>query len=162
MNDTNVGRRDVLKKVGLFGAGALAGSILMSKAAEAAGVKTPIQPEGPFYPVREQVDKDADMTKVLGRVTEAEGSQFVLSGKVVDASSGAVIPGAMVEFWQACATGRYNHPSDTNSAVLDPNFQYWSQVKTDNEGRFSIKTIVPGAYPASDDWIRPSHIHVKV
>ncbi len=68
----------------------------------------------------------------------------------------------MIELWQACASGRYNHPRDTNRAALDTNFQYWAQVRTDSGGNFSVKTIKPGAYPASPTWIRPPHIHIKV
>ena len=30
------------------------------------------------------------------------------------------------------------------------------------EGKFRFKTVYPGAYPASDKWTRPPHIHFKV
>jgi protocatechuate 3,4-dioxygenase beta subunit len=85
-----------------------------------------------------------------------------LDGQLIDAHTNQPISGAIVEFWQACATGRYNHPRDTNTAKLDPDFQYWAQVRTGAQGEFSIRSIIPGAYKASSTWIRPPHIHVKV
>jgi protocatechuate 3,4-dioxygenase beta subunit len=75
---------------------------------------------------------------------------------------GHPIAGALVDAWQACATGRYNHSRDPNPAQLDPNFQYWGRTTTDEKGRYQLKTIVPGAYPASSDWMRPPHVHFKV
>jgi protocatechuate 3,4-dioxygenase, beta subunit len=158
-----INRREVLKQMGAMGAGVVAGSVVASRVASAAThAPTPPQTEGPFYPVADQPDKDADLTQVAGRSVEALGERLRLSGTVIDATTGRVIAGALVEFWQACATGRYNHPEDTNTAELDPNFQYWAQVRSASNGEFSIKTIVPGAYPAEPTWIRPPHIHVKV
>ncbi|MEY4631167.1 MAG: hypothetical protein RIQ81_1287 [Pseudomonadota bacterium] len=156
-------RRNTLKAAGLAGMGLLSSGLLASGIAKAAlGVKTPAQPEGPFYPVKDQLDKDADMTQVRGRGEAALGESVILAGIVRDADTSAPVEGALVEFWQACASGKYDHPSDPNTAPLDPNFQYWAQVKTDGQGRFSLKTVRPGAYPAGDGWVRPPHIHVKI
>lgn len=153
-------RRQLIKQAGLAGVGAFAAGILAHTALAA---ETPAQTEGPFYPVQDQLDKDADMTQVKGRSGSAKGERVELRGKVLDAKSGLPLRKAVVEFWQACASGRYNHPSDTNTgAAMDPDFQYWAQVKTDASGAFSILTIKPGAYPADVGWIRPPHIHVKV
>ena len=158
MSSVKTDRRSIMKKMGLTGLGV----IVTSGVAKAFGQVTPPQTEGPFYPIKDQVDKDADLTKVKGRNAEAVGEQIMLRGQVIDAATGAPIAGTLVEFWQACASGKYDHPADPNDAALDPNFQYWAQVMTDHDGRYSIKTIRPGAYPASSDWIRPPHIHVKV
>jgi protocatechuate 3,4-dioxygenase beta subunit len=157
-------RRAALLNLGKAGAGVFVASVVASKVSMAleSSLPTPAQVEGPFYPVKDQLDKDADMTRVKGRQGFAKGDVIKVLGEVIDVDSGQVIPGAVVEFWQACATGRYNHPRDPNTAVLDRDFQYWAQVQTDENGGFSIKTIVPGAYPAGNGWIRPPHIHVKV
>lgn len=153
----------MLKHTGLLGAGAAAGTLLLGKIGMAAGLqKTPRQPQGPFYPIKDQVDKDADMTKVKGSAVRADGSIVTMHGTVLDVTTGGPIAGALVEFWQACASGKYDHPADPNTAALDPNFQYWAQVRTGAAGEFRIKTIKPGAYPADANWIRPPHIHVKV
>lgn len=163
MRNDKFDRRGILKRAGIAGVSAVAGAVLLSRSGQAVGaLATPRQAEGPFYPVQDQLDKDADMTRVTGRVGEALGEKFRLQGALVDAETGVPIDGALVEFWQACASGRYNHPRDSNRAPLDPNFQYWSQVRTDAQGHFTVKTIRPGAYPASSTWERPPHIHVKV
>ena len=35
-------------------------------------------------------------------------------------------------------------------------------MKTNSKGEYSYKTIIPGAYKASRNWVRPPHIHYKV
>jgi protocatechuate 3,4-dioxygenase beta subunit len=122
---------------------------------------TPEQTEGPFYPIADQADKNTDLTKVKGRAVSARG-QVCFVGGVVQDEFCKPIKGALVEIWQACDSGKYNHPSDPNPARLDPNFQYWGQAITDKDGRYSFKTIIPGAYPATSNWMRPPHIHFKV
>ena len=68
-------RRNLLKNAGLAGAGLIGTGLAMSSIAKAAAlVRTPAQTEGPFYPVRDQLDKDADMTVVQGRARQ-EGTQ---------------------------------------------------------------------------------------
>jgi protocatechuate 3,4-dioxygenase beta subunit len=146
-------------------AGAVGGVVLASSApggppAEACAA-TPAQMEGPFYPDRDQPDKDLDLTHLEGGTGRAEGDVIYVEGRVLDDDCQPV-PGALVEIWQANKWGRYRHTGDTNTAPLDPHFQGWGQVVSDEEGRYRFKTIVPGAYPAEDGWVRPPHIHFKV
>lgn len=157
-------RRSLLKKTTAAAIGIGAAAVVRGQTAHAqsAILPTPEQTSGPFYPVEDQLDKDADLTRINGSTGTALGELFNLQGRLVSATSGQPIAGALIEFWQACASGRYNHPDDTNPAELDPNFQYWAQVRTDAQGNFSILTIIPGAYPATPDWTRPPHIHVRV
>ena len=124
-------------------------------------IPTPRQTQGPFYPVQDQPDKDLDLTRLEGAAASAMGTVVLLDG-AVRTLDGAPIAGALVEIWQACASGRYNHPRDRNPALLDPNFQYWGRVTTDATGRYGFKTIKPGAYPNDPDWVRPPHIHFRV
>ncbi|MGE0764409.1 MAG: hypothetical protein AB7N80_14120 [Bdellovibrionales bacterium] len=122
---------------------------------------TPAQTAGPFYPGEAQFTAANDLTEIPGKATRAKGLIVHLHGQVVDGQC-QPIEGANVEIWQACATGRYNNPRDPNPAELDPNFRYWGEAYTDAEGKYYFKTIKPGAYPASEGWDRPPHIHVKV
>ena len=69
---------------------------------------------------------------------------------------------ALVEIWQACASGKYHHSGDPNPASLDPNFQYWGRTVTNSKGKYEFFTIIPGHCPATNSWIRPAHIHMKV
>lgn len=122
---------------------------------------TPAETEGPFYPVTPQDDKDFDLTRVQGRDGVAEGRHIIVMGSVLD-DQGQPVPQASVEIWQANAKGRYRHPRDPNPAPLDPNFQGWAIVLTDDNGEFRFKTVMPGSYPASPTWVRPPHIHFRI
>lgn len=123
--------------------------------------KTPSQPEGPFYPITPQSDKDTDLTRVEGLSGSAKGQIILVQGIVSDEKC-IPIRGARVEIWQACATGRYNHPGDESGLELDDHFQYWGIATTDAYGEYYFKTILPGSYPAGEGWIRPPHIHFKI
>ena len=122
---------------------------------------TPPETEGPFHPIFPQKDKDFDLTRIVGSNESAKGKVIVIEGQVLD-TDGHVVEDAMVDLWQANAAGRYRHPRDQNRAPLDPNFQGWAFIQSGKQGGFRFKTIFPGAYPASSDWIRPPHIHFKV
>jgi protocatechuate 3,4-dioxygenase beta subunit len=63
----------------------------------------------------------------------------------------------IIEIWQTDPEGRYKHPGDSTQGKRDPNFQYWGAAITGEDGTFSFKTILPGAYEP-----RPAHIHYKV
>lgn len=161
-NTKNISRRKVLKNIGL-GLGASLGFSSVGKAlAASCGLgETPQQTEGPFYPIKNQADKNNDLTVVMGKPLKALGEQVALIGVVTDQNCN-IVEGALVEIWQACASGKYNHPSDPNQSKLDPNFQYWGQSVTNSKGEYFFKTIIPGSYPATTAWVRPPHIHMKV
>jgi len=156
-------RRDLMKKTltTLGAASTAAFSIRGIQASSGSCKPIATQPEGPFYPIADQFDKDNDLTKVQGKLVSAKGEVVVLQGIVLDEACKPV-KGALVEIWQACETGKYNHPGDPNTAVLDPNFQYWGRAVTNEKGEYSFKTIKPGAYRANATWVRPPHIHLKV
>lgn len=156
----NPGRRHFLG-LGAGAAGVLATTSPLAKALAASCGLTPPQTPGPFYPGESQFSNDADLTVVPGSVTRAVGQVIYIRGKVLDQHC-KPLPRTSVEIWQACASGKYNHPNDPNSAPLDRNFKYWAEVSTDETGEYGFKTILPGAYPADATWTRPPHIHFKV
>ena len=149
-------RRNFIKK-GIAG-GALGGASV-GTAAELA--KTPSETEGPFYPTVAQKDKNFDLTKIDGKQGTAKGQIIEIDGSVYD-TEGNPVEDASVDIWQANAAGRYSHPHDRNKAPLDPNFQGWAIVPSGKEGKFRFRSVKPGAYPASENWSRPPHIHFKV
>ncbi len=165
MKNEMSGRRGFLLGLGSAALGlAAATSVLkpVQAAAEGCGeLITPVQPQGPFYPIHDQLDKDNDLTRVTGISGQARGQLIYVRGQVSDQLCQPVA-GALVEIWQACESGRYNHPGDPNTAPLDDHFQYWGQAVTNAKGEYVFKTIIPGAYPAGDGWVRPPHIHFKV
>lgn len=153
----SVQRRSLLK----WGAASAVGLSPLGMAAQSCLSSTPQQVEGPFYPIKDQFDKDWDLVAVRGRNQIAKGEIIYIQGQVLDSACKPIV-GAIVEIWQACATGKYNHPNDPNTAPLDPNFQYWGRAVTNAQGVYMFRTIKPGAYPADAQWWRPPHIHYKV
>lgn len=150
---TNETRRNFLR--GSVGAAAMVASAPLIAAT------TPRQTEGPFYPTHEQLDTDADMTRIEGHSEQAAGEVIEVSGRVLD-EEGNPVADALVDVWQANTHGRYAHERDRNPAPLDENFQGWARLMTDAKGRYRVRTIKPGAYPVRPDWTRPPHIHFKV
>ena len=149
-------RRTFLKRTTFVGLGLFTTPLL-----RADELPTPPQTEGPFFPVKPQADRDLDLTRVEGRSGQAKGDIVVVRLQVLD-RAGEPVGGAVVDLWQACASGRYANPRDPNPAPLDPDFQGWAHAATDARGEIRLRTIIPGAYPASRGWMRPPHIHFRV
>ena len=154
-------RRFFLKNFSLLTLTGFTSSHLLEAANTCKNKLTPKQSLGPFYPEKFKLEKDADLTQLRGHKQKAKGRLVHISGNVQDEFCKPIV-NAIVEVWQACYSGRYNHPSDTSEEALDPHFQYYAMMKTDSKGKYSFKTIVPGAYKASPNWMRPPHIHYKV
>ena len=154
-------RKLVLRRRFLQSGIALGSLAVTAQARAAIPSFTPNQVMGPFYPVEKPLDQDADLTVIAGKSGRAQGQIVHLMGRVVN-SHGQPVAGAKVEIWQANTHGRYTHPSDSNPAPLDPNFEGFGIQVTDDEGRYRFKTIKPGAYPVTEDWTRPPHIHFDV
>ncbi|MEH6471797.1 MAG: protocatechuate 3,4-dioxygenase [Halopseudomonas sp.] len=157
---TQLSRRALLQAGLCSAAGAVSGNLFAQTSADTVRV-TPTQTAGPFFPKHQQVDKDLDLTRIKGHTQRAEGELIYLSGQVLD-DHNRPISGALIDIWQANTYGRYHHEDDPNPAPLDENFQGWGQFKTDQRGYYRFKTIIPGAYPVSNTWWRPPHIHFKV
>ena len=103
---------------------------------------TPRESSGPFYPLSYPLDQDNDLTYLKDKSRKAKGEIIYIKG-VVQGENCEPVSKATIEIWQACATGRYNHPEDRNPAELDPNFQYFGKAITNERGEFGFKTIRP-------------------
>jgi protocatechuate 3,4-dioxygenase beta subunit len=102
--------------------------------------------EGPFYA------RDAPWREDLTRFGD-EGDEIVLSGVVAEGACGVPVPGAVIEVWHADPDGRYDNRSDE--------MRYRGRVRCDAEGRWSLRTLLPGRY-RNGDTLRPAHLHVKI
>lgn len=119
---------------------------------------------GPVFGHSDIDPGDNDLLTNYAKTGESPvGERIILHGRVLDENARAV-PGALVEIWQANAAGRYRHRKDTYIAPIDPNFGGCGRTLTDEDGRFSFRTVKPGAYPwrnHGNNW-RPAHVHVSV
>ncbi|MEM9428720.1 MAG: protocatechuate 3,4-dioxygenase subunit beta [Pseudomonadota bacterium] len=107
---------------------------------------------------------DNDLTLNFAAPGEsAIGPRIIVYGRVLDEMARPV-PGALVEFWQANAGGRYRHKKERYIAPLDPNFGGCGRTITDADGGYELRTVQPGPYPwpnGMNDW-RPAHIHFSL
>ena len=106
---------------------------------------------------------DNDLIRNFAKSGDAIGPRIIVHGRLLD-ENGRGVPGALLEFWQANAGGRYRHKKEGYIAALDPNFGGCGRTITDEEGRYWFRTIKPGAYPwpnRVNDW-RPAHIHFSI
>lgn len=116
---------------------------------------------GPLFGQDAVGPNDNDLTSQ--HAAEPIGERMYVSGRVLD-ESGRPVADALVEIWQANASGRYRHPLDNHDAPLDPNFTGCGRTLTDEHGRYRFKTIKPGAYPWRNHhnaW-RPAHVHFSL
>jgi protocatechuate 3,4-dioxygenase alpha subunit len=60
------------------------------------------------------------------------------------------------------ATGRFDHPDDPRGAVDWGAFRGLGRAGTDDDGRYEIYTVKPGALPAPGGGMEAPHIDVSV
>jgi protocatechuate 3,4-dioxygenase alpha subunit len=119
-------------------------------------IPTSSQTIGPFF--REALERPAwsDLTR-----DGAAGAPIRIEGVVRD-GDGEPVPDALLELWQADATGRYAHPEDAGAARSDRLFRGFGRACTDADGRFMFRTIVPGAVAGRDGVMQAPHANVTI
>jgi len=127
----------------------------------------------------------ATQTTVLGPFHVASAPEFALGDDISGGMTGAPllvegkvggidgkpIAGAVVEFWHADAEGFYDVQSETGLAKLAGR----GVLRTDADGAFWFRTVIPAAYPIPDDGpvgdmlkaqarhpYRPAHVHFMI
>jgi protocatechuate 3,4-dioxygenase alpha subunit len=96
---------------------------------------------GPFFP-GEFVTGCEDLTSFRGR--PAQGQHIVLTGCVVEEGNRPIL-NAIIEIWQPDANGVFRHPLDPRFHQADPGFFGWGRARTNVEGRYMFRTVMPGA-----------------
>lgn len=97
------------------------------------------QTEGPFFTPR-----TPERTSLLE--PGMAGTRLVVSGQVLSTGCQPVAR-ALLDFWQADDGGAYDNAG----------YRLRGHQFTDEQGRYTLETIMPGLYPG-----RTRHIHVKV
>jgi protocatechuate 3,4-dioxygenase beta subunit len=100
---------------------------------------TPSLTEGPYFKAN-----SPERTSLVDPTTP--GTRLTLTGRVL-AADGQPVAKALLDFWQANASGEYD-----NAGYILRGHQFASA-----DGRFQLVTVIPGLYPG-----RTRHIHVKV
>ena len=139
--------RRIVLGVGAFAAGSLLGigsglaqkPLAPTPACHDGDEPTLAQTEGPFFKPSSPERIELLEQGMAGQPIELVG--FVLSHDCKP------IAGALLDFWQADDKGQYDNSG----------FRLRGHQFTDADGRFRLRTVVPGAYVG-----RTRHIHVKV
>lgn len=100
---------------------------------------TPAQTEGPYY-----TPNTPQRTSLLE--TGMAGVKLVVSGQVLTTDC-QLVARALLDFWQCDDAGEYDNAG----------YRLRGHQFADDQGRYSLETVVPGLYPG-----RTRHIHVKV
>jgi protocatechuate 3,4-dioxygenase alpha subunit len=113
---------------------------------------------GPFFP-GEFADGCGDLTSYDGK--RARGQHVLLTGCVFEEGN-RPIQNAIVEIWQPDANGVFRHPLDPRSEDADPGFFGWGRARTDAQGRYAFRTVLPGAYATESGALRCPHLNLMV
>src|SRR3984885_6155094 len=101
---------------------------------------------GPFFP-GDFVAGHEDLTSFQGK--QARGQHITLMGRVLEERNRPIL-NAIVEIWQPDANGVFRHPLDPRAKDADPGFFGWGRARTNAEGRYSFRTVMPGVTLASN------------
>ncbi|KZT01219.1 aromatic compound dioxygenase [Laetiporus sulphureus 93-53] len=119
---------------------------------------------GPFF-----TDDAPDLEAGESIASEGKGEYLYVEGRVLS-TDGTPIPGAIIETWETDAQGYY----DTQYTNRDkPDCR--GRLKTDKDGRYEYRAVVPVAYPIPGDGpvgemllklqrhnMRPNHLHLMI
>jgi protocatechuate 3,4-dioxygenase beta subunit len=85
------------------------------------------------------------------------GHRIRLDGRIVDMETGKPISGALMQVFHTDATGEYRPGMDAGGGAGNP--RLWAYLRTDNDGKFTVDTIMPERYQNSSV---PRHVHYRV
>jgi protocatechuate 3,4-dioxygenase, alpha subunit len=108
--------------------------------AEADLVPTPSQTVGPFFKIELTTDEHC-VSRLAG--PQSKGERSWITFRVLD-GDGAPVNDAMLEIWQADASGKYNHPDDMQPKQPDPGWIGFGRIATGEDGSCVLETIKPG------------------
>lgn len=124
--------------------------------------ETPSQTAGPYVhigmtpnwaEIRGVYDADPGVTMVSA---DTPGERIIVSGRIID-GAGNPVSDAVVELWQADASGSYGPPPKAN-AMARPAFSGWGRQPTDGHGEFRFETIKPGPVRGPDGQPMAPHV----
>lgn len=95
--------------------------------------------------IPEEFNKTNNLIQKTGSFYSAFGEPLFLQGAITDSFS-VPITGAIVNIWQTNSAGKYQTLLEKSSDLIDKNFSMSGQAITDNLGKYSFITIVPGFY----------------
>ena len=120
-------------------------------------VPSPSQTIGPFFHFA------LTTSESLGTLAgpDAKGERLRLACRALD-GDGLPVSDAMIELWQADASGKYNHPEDTQAKSADPAFRGFGRLPVNTDGACVFETVRPGRVPGWEGTLQAPHVNVSV
>jgi protocatechuate 3,4-dioxygenase, alpha subunit len=120
-------------------------------------VPTPSQTVGPYLHIGL-----TDKHSVTGIASpEVPGERLHLKCRVLDLK-GKPVPDAMIEIWQADASGKYHCPDDFQTPASESEFRGFGRAATDENGACEFETVRPGRVPGPDNTLQAPHLNLAV
>ncbi len=101
---------------------------------------------GPFYRPDAPLRSDLIMSGM-------KGTHIQIQGSVLGSDCVTTLKDAVVEIWHCDTNGRYDNSTSA--------FFHRAHWVTDETGKYSFKTILPGKY-LNEGQLRPAHVHFRV
>jgi protocatechuate 3,4-dioxygenase alpha subunit len=116
---------------------------------------TPSQTVGPYLRIGFTA-----LTADAIAASDAAGEHLTIEGRVIDGDAKPVSD-AVLEIWQADASGKYMHAADATRSAAGQ-FRGFGRILTDVEGAFRFTTIKPGSVPGPKGAMQAPHLVVTV
>lgn len=96
------------------------------------------------YPGAAKIVPSNDLTRAAGKgAALTDGEPLLLQGQVLDKSC-MPVAGMLVEIWQTNPYGAWRLPTDADRVSATPVFNGAGRTYTDENGRFTFRTLFPG------------------
>ncbi len=102
---------------------------------------------GPFYRPGAPMRSNLIMPGTKGQTLHFGGTVFAKDGKTP-------LRNSLVEIWHCDELGVYDNTSDE--------YIYRASFKTESDGKYHFKTILPVPYMVGAEITRPAHIHMRI
>ncbi|CAN5921082.1 hypothetical protein BH11MYX4_BH11MYX4_14380 [soil metagenome] len=115
-------------------------------------IETHTNIEGPYY--RAGAPERATLVE-----EGMAGTPIDIEGRVMGQGCGRGLARVELDVWHATHDGHYDN--DGTMKVPAARYLLRGRLRTDAEGRYRVRTIIPGRYLNGPQY-RPAHVHVKV
>jgi protocatechuate 3,4-dioxygenase, alpha subunit len=117
----------------------------------------PSQTVGPFF----HLGLTRNVARGCLAAQKAKGERIRLRLRLLDGDA-APVPDGIIELWQADASGKYDHPADTQERVPDRAFCGFGRLATDAYGTCTFDTVRPGRVADGLGRCQAPHINISV
>jgi protocatechuate 3,4-dioxygenase alpha subunit len=117
---------------------------------------TPFQTLGPFFAIAYPAPGRRQLA-----TRSTPRTLIHIEGTVRD-GAGRAVSDALIETWQADERGHYAASEQAPETTRDLGFTGFGRIPTDDAGRFSLETIVPGSVPSPDGKAQAPHLLVGI